>query len=141
MQHLLIVGFYSTKHEHYDVIIHSFVCDAPARAMIKNVKGHSGYSACDKCHVEGEWHQKVTFQDTNAPLRTDTEFAEMSDADHHLGHSPIQVLPVGMVSQFPINYMHLACLGVMRRLLLCWIKGPLTVRLGTASINKISEKN
>jgi len=45
--------------------------------------------ACDKCHVEGEWNQKVTFQETNAPLRTDAEFAEKSDPDHHLGHSII----------------------------------------------------
>jgi len=127
-------------NDHYEVAIHSFVCDAPARAMVKNVKGHSGYSACDKCHVEGEWNQKVTFQETNAPLRTDAEFAEMSDPDHHLGPSIIQCLPVGMVSQFPIDYMHLACLGVMRRLLLCWLKGPLTVRLGTVFINKISDK-
>jgi len=139
VQNLLQFGFVCTG-EHYNIVIHSFVCDAPARAMVKNVKGHSGYSACDKCHVDGEWHQKVTFQDTNAPLRTDAEFVEMTDADHHLGPSALQSLPIGMVSQFPLDYMHLACLGVMWRLLLSWLKGPLTLCLGTACINQISNK-
>ena len=139
LQHILSVGF-DYMNEHFDVVIHSFVCDAPARAMVKNIKGHSGYSACEKCHVEGEWQQKVTFQDTNAALRTDAEFADMTDSDHHLGRSAVQTLPVGTVSQFPLDYMHMACLGVMRRLLLCWLKGPLSVRLGTARTNRISDK-
>jgi hypothetical protein len=30
------------------VIIHSFVCDAPARAFILNIKSHNGYFGCGK---------------------------------------------------------------------------------------------
>lgn len=36
----------------------SFICDAPARAFIKNVKSHNGYSGCGKCFQVGEWHNK-----------------------------------------------------------------------------------
>lgn len=44
-----------------------------------------------------------------------------------------------MVSQFPLDYMHLVCLGVMKRFLLLWIKGPLQCRLGSRVIDDISQ--
>ena len=35
-----------------------------------------------------------------------------------------------MVTQVPLDYMHLVCLGVMKKLLLLWVRGPLKCRLG-----------
>jgi hypothetical protein len=137
--HTLLSTGFEYNNVHYTVLIHSFVCDTPARAMVKCVKGHSGYFGCDKCHTEGEWHGKVTFQNTNAAPRTDAEFSSLSDQDHHLGSSPLSSLPIGMVTNFPLDYMHLVCLGVVRRLLLCWIKGPLSVRLSAVKVNGISD--
>ena len=32
-----------------------FIFDAPAKAFIKNIKGHTGRLPCDKCCQEGEW--------------------------------------------------------------------------------------
>jgi len=125
---------------HFSVAVRSFVCDAPAQAMLKNVKVHSGFHGCEKCHEEGAWHNKVAFLSTTSPLRTDAEFANMSDSDHHLGPSVLSSLPIGFVSQFPLDYLHLVGLGVMRRLLLCWIRGPLLTRLPAAKINAISDK-
>lgn len=37
------------------VKLHSFVCDAPARAFMKGIKCHSGYAACEKCIDHGEY--------------------------------------------------------------------------------------
>ncbi|XP_065651271.1 uncharacterized protein LOC136079460 [Hydra vulgaris] len=54
----------------YTIQIGAFVCDAPARAFLKSIKLHSGYSACEKCVVEGEWCGSVLFTDVNCPLRT-----------------------------------------------------------------------
>lgn len=34
-----------------------------------------------------------------------------------------------MVSQIALDYMHLVCLGVMKRLLSLWLKGPKNIRL------------
>ena len=59
---------------------------------------------------------------------------------HHLGPSALGSLPVGMVSQFPLDYMHLVCLGVTRRLLLCWLKGPLCTRLCARKVSELSER-
>ena len=114
------------------------ICDAPARAYLQKVKGHSGCSGCERCIQSGVYCNEVTFPLVDSDLRTDIQFDEMSDEDHHLGASPLSRLSIGMVSQFPLDYMHLVCLGVTRRLLLLWISGPLAVRLGSNMITMIS---
>jgi len=40
-----------------------FICDAPARAFLKNIKQHTGYNSCERCTVEGAWVNKVVFDD------------------------------------------------------------------------------
>jgi len=85
-----------------------------------------------------EWEDD--FLETNACRRTDIDFDEMADEEHHLGPSALQPLHIGMVSQFPLDYMHLVCLGVMRRLMLCWLKGPLTTRLSARKTVQSSQK-
>lgn len=62
----------------------------------------------------------------------------MLNVEHHLGPSPLAQLSVGMITSFPLDYMHLICLGVMRKLLYLWIKGPLTTRLGAKLIGELS---
>ena len=34
---------------HFNVSLGAFVCDAPARAYVKCVKGHAGYGSCERC--------------------------------------------------------------------------------------------
>ena len=63
----------------YAFDISCFICDAPARAYVKQIKGHSGYYGCDKCTQSGDYAGKVIFPKTDAPLRTDTSFDEMTD--------------------------------------------------------------
>ncbi|KAG1690735.1 hypothetical protein GQR58_007599 [Nymphon striatum] len=100
------------------------ICDAPAKAYIKQIKGHSGYSGCDQCSQDGYWNKKMTFPETNAALRTDVSFAEKQDEEHHIGRTPFSNLPVGMVSQFPPDRMHLVYLGVVKRMIGLCMKGP-----------------
>lgn len=109
------------SHEGISFVIevHSFICDAPARAYIKCHKSHSGYSCCDKCteygsYVDGRVILPII---NNASKRTDLTFSEQTDENHHVGVSPLIDLKIGLVSKFPIDYMHAVCLGVMRKLL------------------------
>lgn len=125
---------------HYAFHLHSFVCDAPARSMLKNTKGHSGYSGCDRCVQRGEWDGKVLFSVNDAPLRSNVAFDEMADEDHHRGPSPLQGLGIGLVSHFCLDYMHLVCLGVVRRLIHLWMRGPLNCRLSASLLLQISER-
>ena len=113
------------------VSICNFVCDTPARAYIKQVKGHTGYYGCDKCTQRGHYlANHRTFPDTAAPLRTNTAFDEMSDEDHHNGPTILTTLNLGMVTDFALDYMHLVCLGVVKKLIILWLKGPLVCRIG-----------
>jgi len=124
----------------YNVSIHSFVCDAPARAFIKCIKSHQGYSYCEKCIDPGKYvNGRVTLRNINMPLQTDESFRSQIDKNHHTDISPLLKLNIGLVSLFPIDYMHNICLGVTRKLLKCWISGNYKVRLSSSLVKCLSE--
>ena len=54
-------GFVLGSGMHY-LNIHSFVCDAPARSLLKQTKLHSGYSACERCTQKGVWNNKFIWE-------------------------------------------------------------------------------
>jgi len=45
-----------------------------------------------------------------------------------------------MISGFPLDYMHAVCLSVVRKILFLLLKGPLEIRLGRQTINKMSQR-
>lgn len=48
------------------LLLSSMVCDAPARAFLKNVKGHTGYHGCEKCTQDGLYlENRMTFPRTD----------------------------------------------------------------------------
>lgn len=125
------------------VRLHSIVCDAPARAFLKNIKSFTGYHGCERCIQRGEYFcSRMTFPDTDSTLRTNESFINMTDEDHHLSDvpSPLSQLPIGMVTGFVLDYMHLVCLGVVRRLLLVWLRGPLPLRLCARAVSHLSQR-
>lgn len=123
------------------VSLRCIVCDAPARAMIKGTKLCSGYFGCDKCRQKGLWVGRVVYPDTrNLSLRSDSSFRNQTDEEHHNGLSPFCNIAVDMVKKFPIDYMHQLCLGVMKKLILAWIRGKREVRISAGHVNEISSK-
>jgi hypothetical protein len=107
------------KGQHLHIAISSFVCDAPACASLKNIKPHNAYFACEKCITEGKLG-KMCYPDLFAPLRTDASFNSMLYEEHHYGPTPLAQLPIGLVSQVPLDYMHLVCLGIVKKLIKLW---------------------
>ena len=129
------------KESTIHVTLKCIVCDAPARAMIKATKQYSGYYGCERCTQRGTWYGRLTYQDTdNLILRTDQAFRDQVQEEHHCGVSPFTALPVDLVKSFSVDYMHQACLGVMRRLLLIWIKGKRETRFTSRHVEEISKK-
>ena len=122
------------------VELRGVICDAPARAMVKCTKGHAGYSSCDRCTTVGSYvDSRVIFLDTKAPLRTDDSFRVQSDISHHNNVSPFTELNINMISDFPYDYMHLVCLGVVRRFLTFLLSGPSRVRISRQMSSRISQ--
>ncbi|EFN77288.1 hypothetical protein EAI_00144, partial [Harpegnathos saltator] len=62
-----------------------------------------------------------------------------SQTEHHTGDSILENLSIEMVSQIPLDYMHLVCLGVTKRLLQLWIRENKSNRLNAENINLTSQ--
>ncbi|KAJ8034244.1 hypothetical protein HOLleu_21001 [Holothuria leucospilota] len=137
-----VLSLYETgityAHMKYPVKISAVVCDAPARAFVKNVKGHTGYYGCERCTQQGVWDSKMTFPLVDAPARTNEIFSQLGYENHQLGTPGLADLPINMIVQFPLDYMHLVCLGVVRRLILLWKKGPAQCRISAQMVTEIS---
>ncbi|KAF4097098.1 hypothetical protein G5714_023067 [Onychostoma macrolepis] len=117
-------------------------CDAPAKALVKSIKLCSGYYGCDKCTQKGVWdgHRVIYPEINHLTLRTDQTFRDQSQEEHHLSSvlSPFCQLPINMIEQFPADYMHQCCLGVMRKMILMWLRGPLGIRLSSGHVKQVS---
>ena len=127
------------NEERVEIEVFGFICDAPARAFITYTKTHSGYASCSKCIDEGEWDGRIVFLNENATLRDDASFRNKVHEEHHTGTSILQTLPIDMIASFPLDYMHLICLGVMRKLLWSWKRGSFRSRLQKSQVDEISK--
>ncbi|XP_066584896.1 uncharacterized protein [Prorops nasuta] len=119
--------------------LRAFIADAPARAFILNHRGHTSHKPCSKCKVVGtRVKDKYVFRKTNNRLRTNDEYSSRTDRDHHKeGITPLSQVSIGLVSNVPFEYMHLVCLGVMKKLLSAWVTGKFS-RLSKFSSRCIS---
>ncbi|XP_071572521.1 uncharacterized protein [Temnothorax nylanderi] len=121
------------------VIIKAIVCDAPAKSFLTYTKGHNGYFGCSKCIQEGDVvGHRITFPEIDSELRTDHSFQYQQQPEHHVGYSDLLNLNIGMVSQVVLDYMHLVCLGVIKRLIQFWVKGTKNVRLTNEQLQAAS---
>ena len=113
---------------------------APARSMVKGTKQFPGYYGCDKCAQKGKYIGRMTYPECEAELRTDESFRLQTNGEHHHHLSRFCHLPVNMISFFPLDYMHQVCLGVMKRLLVCWTSGAKKVTLSSAQKMQINSR-
>jgi len=99
-----------------------FILDALAKSFVLNVKGHTGYNSCTKCKIKGlNDHGRVYFIEKNAQKRTNEEFRSHMDCRFHVDISELERLNIDMITCIPLDYTHLICLGVMRKLMYLWL--------------------
>ena len=115
-------GFICRKRT-FKVALHCIVADAPARAFLKNVIGHSGKRGCERCRVHNDKKHGTAYNDENAVLRTDESLINGKEEGHVKGPSPLSSVGVKLISHFVLDYMHLVLLGVTRKLMFMWLEG------------------
>lgn len=159
IQDLLANGLIVTKNGKtftVQIRIDKFILDAPARAFLKCIIGHSGYFSCERCEEPGEFLCKVPkttkgknvkngghvcLLGTRAPLRTDESFKKQENKEHHHDHSPLEELPIDMVRDIPLEYLHLILYGAMKRLLTLWVDGTKHFKFTEADKLEVSKKH
>lgn len=121
---LTSVGFMYNQ-QRFTVALKYFICDAPARSFLKSIKPHNSYFGCEKCNIKGRYvNYRILYKYVpGVEARTDDTFSQQLHKEHHLGTSPLtKIANFGLVTGFILDYMHMACLGTMRRLLNYWFK-------------------
>ncbi|XP_071579761.1 uncharacterized protein [Temnothorax nylanderi] len=100
--------------KHYKVVINAVICDTPARSYVKCVKSHNAHFGCGLCIQEGEYlHNRVLFTDMDSFKRTDDNFRRRTYEEHHV--------------------------GVMKKLLVLWLRGRRDCRLTAMKIEQLSD--
>lgn len=96
-----------------------FICDVPAKALICSTKGHTSFFSCTKCLKKDVYlKDRTCFPKTTHKKRTDLGFVKKEQSQHHNGTTILQDIPgIGMTILFPLEYMHLICLGIVKKLI------------------------
>lgn len=100
-----------------------FCRDAPARSFVSCVIGHQGSEGCQKCNQKGKkLNYRMVYSTIAGELRTDQSFIDRRDILHHslkFRKQPtmLEKCNFKMVSQFPVEPMHLVDLGTTKKLL------------------------
>lgn len=124
------------------IAISAIVADAPARAFLKQIVSHNGYHGCERCEIVGERKlNRTVYLGTNYQERTNEAFNEMKYADTHQNSKSPLIGVVDCVTGFVLDYMHLVCLGIVRRLMRFWkTEATSPVRLSPSLIRALSSR-
>ena len=116
----------------YNIRLRCWVCDAPARAFLKCIKGHTGYYACERCQAKGDHIENKTIYPADMVYvsRTDEGFAAMAyhnapNGDNHQNGQwcPLINARLNCVSDVVVDVMHNVYLGTWKRMLHFLISG------------------
>jgi hypothetical protein len=123
----------------YAIKIHAFICDAPARAFIKCITGHTGKNGCERCDCIGtSVERRMVFCSVGSD-RTDAAFRGNAYLLHKQTDSPLlKIANLDMIKMFVLDSMHLVFLGVIRRFLSFLKSGARIIKLGHVQLDIIS---
>ena len=98
--------------------------------FIKQTIQYNSYHGCDSCDqisknivLPNETKGKNIYSSLNINSRGDYSFRNKIDPHHHIGITPLLNLPIDMIKTFPVDYMHCALLGVVRKVVRVWLTG------------------
>ena len=121
-----------------------FICDRPARSLIKCIKNHTGFYSCERCDVRGyRFNNRTLFPLHGGKERDDLSFRSQTNIEHHTGKSPLTLItpPINMISSFSLDFMHLCCLGIMKKLFTdYWLKAGHKCKLNKNNTLRLSAR-
>jgi len=79
------------------------------------------YFGCNMCIEEGHFINEMIFPGVDALRRTNESFRSKTNEDYHKGTSPLEHLPIDIISEVSHDYMHVVCLGGVKRLIRFWV--------------------
>lgn len=127
----------------FDVKVMCFICDRPARAFLKCIKGHTGYFACERCTVKGyRESNRILYGVEDNVNRSDHSFRLQKQQEHHHSVSPLIRIqpPINMINDFVLDFMHLGCLGVMKKLLVDYWMKPSKSQIKRQDMLRVSQR-
>lgn len=127
----------------FSIKVMCFICDRPARSLVKNIANHNAYYSCERCTQKGvSFDRRMIFPSVDSTERSDCSFRSMSQPEHHNGTSPLTKInpALDMIFHFPLDFMHLCCLGVMKKLIECWVTNTASARLTRENIMRLTQR-
>lgn len=141
--HEIFEGGIIFKDRKFSIKLRCFIADAPARAFILGHKSHRSSCPCSKCTIHGfTIGRYMVLRGIQHRPRTNEDYRRQIDEEHHKCSSPLSHLPFDMVKDVVFEYMHMCCLGVMKKLILTWLRGTYTknTKLTGSQIQIISNR-
>jgi len=97
------------------------VSHSPAKSYLLKIKGHAGFYSCTRCIVQGECLlRRVGFPKLDCQKRTREDFINHIQEHYHMSEKITEIINipgVNIVDSFVLDYMHLVCLGVVKKIL------------------------
>ena len=109
---------YQFNNKTYYLELNNFIGDSIAQADVFFFKHPTGRFSCPYCKAEGERvENRMVFLSHNDEKRTDNDFKNQVDQNHHTGTSALSTYLLPFPSHSPIDYMHTVLLGATKRFL------------------------
>ena len=126
-----------SKIEYWNFFI-SLWC--PARQFLKAIKGDNGYCSCEQCEIQDLYESsRIGFHTIDCTPCVNDIFNNYGYAGkHQFQRSCLIYYGIICINGFPLDSMHLVCLGVVIRLILFWNEGP--HRLSPAQLSQMWSK-
>uniref|UniRef100_A0A1I8H8C3 Uncharacterized protein n=1 Tax=Macrostomum lignano TaxID=282301 RepID=A0A1I8H8C3_9PLAT len=96
----------------------NFICDAPARSFITKTLGHNSHFGCFYCKSPAKTvDRRIVYPTTAGESRTTEDYRAGCESNQRAGSGPLMQLPgLEFPKCIPPDYMHLVCLGTVRKL-------------------------
>ncbi|GBN91560.1 hypothetical protein AVEN_141241-1 [Araneus ventricosus] len=120
------------------LLIHNQQFKLIARSFVKGIKQFNAKFVCEKCtQRRSTINGSINFLNINSPLRSDADFRGFVQEEHYTGVTPLlKIKDLGLVLQFPFDWMHLVDLGVTKKLILYWSRNGERTKINSARISQ-----